>query len=110
MPSAPVPSSTYLDAVKYRRTVYGLNDKSPVPDSRIEELVNETMLSIPSSFNSQSTRLLVVVGEQHKKFWDAVTEAMKAVILQYKGEEDWKRNEGRLQGFRNAYGTVSIRH
>lgn len=108
MSAAPVSSSTYLDAVKYRRTVYGINDKSPIPDSRIEELVNETILTTPSSFNSQSTRVLVVLGEQHKKFWDAVSEATKAIILKYKGEEDWKRNEGRLQGFRNGYGTVRV--
>ncbi|KAL4950758.1 Nitroreductase-like protein [Aspergillus filifer] len=41
----------------------GLGNKSPAPDSKIEELVNAAILHVPSSFNTQSTRLIVLLHD-----------------------------------------------
>ena len=50
-------ANTFLEAIKKRRTYYALSNKSTVPDSRIEEIVKEIVLHVPSSFNSQSSRV-----------------------------------------------------
>ncbi|KAJ5715303.1 uncharacterized protein N7483_012484 [Penicillium malachiteum] len=105
---APVKTSTYLEAVKHRRTVYGVTDNILVNDDRIIEIVNEVIQTMPSSWNVQSTRILVTLGKEHKRFWDAVTTAAKPFILKNQGEEDWKRNEDRFNSFQAAYGTISV--
>ena len=105
---SPVTSSTYLDAVKYRRTVYGVTDKITIPDERIIEIVNEVIQSAPSSWNVQSTRILVTLGKEHKRFWNTVIDSAKPIVLKTQSEEDWERQETRYKSFRDAYGTVSI--
>lgn len=102
----PVTSSTYLEAVKHRRTVYGVTDDISVSDDRIIEIVNQVIQSLPSSWNMQSTRILLTLGKEHKRFWDTVIDAAKPFILGQKGEEDWQRNEKRFKSFQHAYGTV----
>lgn len=42
-----------LQMARSRRTIYALNKTLAVPESRILELVNETTLHTPSSFNPQ---------------------------------------------------------
>lgn len=108
VPYGPVKSSIYLEAVKHRRTVYGVTDTVSVSDDRIIEIVNEVIQTLPSSWNMQSTRILVTLGKEHKKFWDAVMAAAKPFVLKNQGEEDWKRNEDRFKSFQAAYGTVRV--
>lgn len=105
---SPVTSSAYLEAVKHRRTVYGVTDKVPVSDDRIIEIVNQIIQTMPSSWNMQSTRILVTLGTEHKKFWDTVIAAAKPAVLEKQGEEGWKRNESRFKSFRAGYGTVRV--
>ncbi|KIW19331.1 hypothetical protein PV08_03625 [Exophiala spinifera] len=96
-------ASTFLDAVKARRTIYQLSSESTIPDSRIKEIVEQAVLHVPSSFNSQSTRVVVLLGPEHKKLWaDIVKPAVKAVAP----AEAWPASEQRLSGFEAGYGTV----
>jgi len=96
-------SSPFLDAVKARRTYYQLTAESPIPDSKIHELVNQAVLHVPSSFNSQSTRVVVLLAAEHRKLWtDIVKPAVKAVAP----AEAWPASETKLDGFNAGYGTV----
>lgn len=62
------------------------------------------MLHTPSAFNTQSTRALILLGDEHKKLWNDVNKpAVKAVA----SPEAWPASEQKLTGFENAYGTVS---
>ncbi|EXJ87173.1 hypothetical protein A1O3_04132 [Capronia epimyces CBS 606.96] len=96
-------SQAYLDAVKARRSYYVLKHESTIPDAKIHEIVKETILNVPSSFNSQSTRLVVLLGDEHTYLWDQIAKpAVKAVAP----PEVWGQSEPRLDGFKNAYGTI----
>ncbi|EXJ83342.1 hypothetical protein A1O1_06963 [Capronia coronata CBS 617.96] len=96
-------SSSFLDAVKARRTIYALKHESPIPDSKIQEIVKQTILHVPSSFNSQSTRIVVLLGDDHTHLWEEIVKpAVKAVAP----AEAWPQSEQRLNGFKNAYGTA----
>lgn len=100
-------SSTFLEAVKHRRTVYGVTDNISISDDRIIEIVNEVIQTMPSPYNMQSTRIVVTLGKEHKRFWDTVITATKP-FLEQQGEEDRKRITDRFESFRNAYGTVCV--
>ena len=95
-------SSAFLDAVRNRRTIYGLEAKSPIPDERIIEIVNETMKHVPSSFNSQSARAIVLLKAEHQKLWDIAIEVLRAVVP----AEKFPPTEAKLNSFKAAYGTV----
>ena len=96
-------SDALLDAVKSRRTYYALSSESPIPDKKIHELVNQAITHVPSSFNSQSTRVLVLLNEEHKKLWgDIVIPIIKTVAP----PDAWPASEKRLNGFKNGYGTM----
>lgn len=69
--------SPFLEAVKKRRTIYKLTNDSVIPDADIKQIIETTALNVPSSFNCQSSRLLVLVKDQHEKLWDIASEVLK---------------------------------
>ena len=95
---------TFSEAVKNRRTIYNLTKKSTISDDRLKEIVTQAIKDVPSSFNSQSSRLVVLVKEKHDQFWGIVEDVLKAIVP----AEQWDHTAGRLKGFQNAYGTVCI--
>jgi hypothetical protein len=97
-------SKSFLTAVKDRRSIYQLNKSSPISDKQIVDIVNTLALHVPSSFNSQSTRLVVLLHKEHDTFWDQVRDVLKPMVP----EDQWSRTEGKVAGFKGAYGTVSL--
>jgi predicted oxidoreductase (fatty acid repression mutant protein) len=97
---APISTNDYLTAVKYRRTVYGLTDKSPVPDERIIEIIKDVALASPSSYNTQPGRFTILLGAPHKKLWDIVSEIAVPMIKGMGGEEAANAMAGRFQMFK----------
>ena len=95
---------TFKDAIQNRRTIYQLTKKSPISDEKIKDILTTAIKDVPSSFNSQSTRLVVLLKDEHDKFWNVVTEILKAHVP----EDKWEHTEQRLAGFSGAYGTVRI--
>jgi predicted oxidoreductase (fatty acid repression mutant protein) len=96
-------SKTFFDAVKERRTIYQLNKEAPISDKQISDIAEKAILHVPSSFNSQSTRLVVLLNKEHETFWDYVLEVLKPLTP----EENFPQTEKKINGFKGAYGTVS---
>lgn len=96
------PSTAFLDALKARRSIYPLKKESTIPDSKVQEIIESAVLHVPSSFNSQSTRVVLLVKEEHDTLWQIAKDVLKAMV----SEEQWKSTEQRLNGFKAAYGTV----
>ncbi|KAK5170273.1 putative nitroreductase [Saxophila tyrrhenica] len=92
----------FKEAVQNRRSIYQLTKKSPISDDRIKEILSTAVNDVPSSFNSQSTRLVVLLKEEHTKFWQIVMDILKGIVP----EDSWEHTGNRLNGFMNAYGTV----
>lgn len=93
---------SYKDAVLNRRTIYQLTNKSPISDEKIKEIVETAIKHVPSSFNSQSTRLVVLLKEEHSKFWQIVEDILKGIVP----EDSWEHTAQRIAGFKNAYGSI----
>ncbi|KAJ6072616.1 hypothetical protein N7467_010701 [Penicillium canescens] len=103
-------TSSLISLAQNRRTIYKLGKASPVQDvdSKIEELVNEAILYVPSSFNTQSTRLVVLLHGEHDKLWDIAIEAFGGLVKSGKVSQEMWENQTlpKLKGFQAAYGTV----
>ena len=97
-------SAPFLEAVQNRRTIYQLKKESPISDAKIQEIVTEALLHVPSSFNSQSTRMVILLKEEHVKLWDIAKETLKAILP----AEQYSVTEQKLNRFQAAYGTVSL--
>lgn len=95
-------SSQLLEAFKARRSFYQLNKELPIPKEKVTELVKEALIQVPSSFNSQSNRVLVLYGADHEKLWDITLEILKPFVP----EEAWASTAGKNAAFRAAAGTA----
>lgn len=95
-------SAQFLEAIKKRRTYYALSNKAPISDERVEEIVKEIVLHTPSSFNSQSSRVVVLFKKEHEKLWDIVLDVLKPVVP----AEQFPTTEKKIQSFKAAYGSI----
>lgn len=96
-------TNTFFDAVKARRTYYALSNEQITTDERIEEIVNEAVKHVPSSFNSQSARVVLLIGAQHDRLWDIVKGELKKIIP----AEGFQATEDKINGaFRSGYGSI----
>lgn len=57
---------------------------------------------VPSSFNSQSSRAIVLFGDAHKKVWDITLDVLKARLP----ADMYAYTEGKNRGFLAGHGTV----
>lgn len=90
------------DNLQKRRSIYGLNNNMPISDDKLQHLLEQCLLNCPTAFNAQSSRLVVLLGENHQKYWQMVSNAIKKVSAPEKLEGALQR----LSGFTKAYGTV----
>ncbi|QWB99497.1 nitroreductase family protein [Mycoplasmatota bacterium] len=92
----------FLQALKTRHSEYVLSKNIEISDKEIEEYIKDIMVHTPSAFNSQSQRVLVLLGEKHDQLWDKLTDIMKDIV---KGEQ-LDNTKAKLDGFKAGYGTI----
>ena len=94
---------TFEEALEHRRSYYSIGSSSPVSDEELIRVVRQAVKHVPSAFNSQSTRIVLLLGDEHKKLWDIVKDTLKARIL----AEAFVKTEAKIDGcFASGHGTV----
>lgn len=73
-------SNAFIELIKNRRTIYNLGDALPVSEEHITKLIKEAVKHSPSSFNSQTSRVVILFGAEHKKLWNIVKETLRAIV------------------------------
>jgi len=91
------------DFFKRRRSFYRLNRDVTVTDDELVKAVHFVVMHTPSAFNSQSSRLVLLLGESHERFWNIVCENISRVVSHSAFEKSRKKIE---TSFANGYGTV----
>ncbi|WP_201540034.1 nitroreductase family protein [Psychrobacter sp. 1044] len=94
---------TLQQLAEKRRSIYALSNQLPVSNDEIVNLVEHAVLHTPSAFNSQSTRIVVLFGEDHKKLWDITEETLKVIVGD---DEKFQGTKEKIAGFRAGAGTV----
>ncbi|KIW88555.1 uncharacterized protein Z519_10601 [Cladophialophora bantiana CBS 173.52] len=97
-------ADTYLDIAATRRSFYNLTGESTISDEKLEELVKKTLLVTPSAFNTQSARIIVLLGDQHRKLWDIVKAAVAPHVAG--NQERAAATEAKLSSFQAAYASI----
>lgn len=95
-------SANLQQAFTKRRSIYALGGNLPVKPQAIIDIAERTILNTPSAFNSQTTRLVVLFGKQHKQLWDITETHLRKAV----GSNDFSGSKQKMDGFRAAVGTV----
>lgn len=99
---ASVSAQQIIELAKNRRSYYPLSKDLAIPADKIQEIVKALLQEVPSSFNSQSNRVLVLFGAEHEKLWDITTEILKPIVP----ADSWEGTAGKMGLFKGAAGTV----
>ena len=92
----------FLDIARKRRTQYALGNDIPIGQEQVTGLIQEAMRQAPSSFNSQSSRALILHGAQSVKFWEIVKDELRKIVP----ADAFPTTEKKIDGFAAGAGTV----
>lgn len=95
--------STFVSAISARRSQYALTDAAALSDSEIVDLIRSVAGEVPSAFNAQPQRAVVLFGEDHHRLWAIVHDALRAVV---KDDTAFAATEQKVAGFDAAHGTI----
>ncbi|MFC3770677.1 nitroreductase family protein [Paenibacillus sp. GCM10012303] len=95
-------ANDFYTAVEARRSIYAISSEQVVSDERIEQVINHAVKHTPSSFNSQSARVVVLLGDKHKKLWDITTETLRKIVP----VDQFGPTADKMNAFASGYGTV----
>ena len=93
----------FKDAIKSRRTFYQIDNKSTLSEKELLDLIRFAVEYVPSAFNSQTTRVVLLTGEAHQKLWNIVKNTLRKRI----SAEAFAKTEQKIDGsFSCGYGTI----
>lgn len=96
-------TKSFKDALKARRTFYQIDNKPTLSDKEIRDLIRFAVEYVPSAFNSQTTRVVLLTGRAHEKLWAIVKDTLRKLVP----ADAFVRTEQKVDGgFACGYGTV----
>ena len=95
-------SKEFLAAIAKRRSIYGISKEPVISDEKIKEIIEDTVKHTPSAFNSQSARIVLLLGNHHDKLWDITMEALRKIVP----ADKFSSTEEKINAFKSGYGTV----
>lgn len=95
-------NNAFIEALKQRRTQYALGRNVSLSKEELVALIQEAVKHSPSSFNSQSSRALVLFGAESQKLWRLTVDEVRKVAP----AEGFDKTEAKLQSFAAGVGTV----
>lgn len=84
-----------IESIQARRSIYQISKELPIPEDDVIALIEKSTELVPDAFNMKSARVVVVLGQQQDKLWDAVFDAFGGKVAHEK-----------LDGFKAGAGTV----
>lgn len=94
--------STFIQALKNRRSIYTLGNQLTQSNEEITTLVKEVVRESPTAFNSQTQRVVFLFGEAHQKLWTLTEAALKPLTP----VDVFPKTQAKLQGFAKGTGTL----
>ena len=91
-----------LQSIEKRRSCYALSAKSTLSDQELKDLLERAVKYGPSSFNSQSTRAVLLLGEGHHALWHIVRASLRAIVP----ADKFAPTEEKINSFEAGYGTI----
>ncbi|WKT71954.1 MULTISPECIES: nitroreductase family protein [Acinetobacter] len=96
-------SNQFLDLITKRRTIYAIGKNVEQSPEYLTDLIQNAIKQSPSSFNSQSSRAVILFNSEHEKFWGFVADKLKSYA---KDEESAAKTTAKMATFAAGTGTV----
>lgn len=93
---------SFLQHMQRRRSIYHIGTHVSQSVDQIDALIRESVRLSPSSFNSQTSRVVTLYGESHQKFWNIVLETLRQIVP----TEAFPNTQAKIQAFAAGFGTV----
>lgn len=95
-------NTPFLDLASKRRTQYALGKTLPLAQDEVTGIIQTAVRVSPTSFNSQSSRVVILFGAQSEKFWGIVKEELRKIVP----AANFESTDKRISGFAAGAGTV----
>lgn len=95
-------ANAFLDSIAKRRSIYHLGKTVDLSQDQISELIQTAVEQSPSSFNSQSSRAVILFGQASADFWDIVRETLRKMVP----EAAFAATSDKISSFAAGLGTV----
>lgn len=96
-------SNHFLDLIENRRTIYAIGRRVEQTSEQLTALIQNAIKQSPSSFNSQSSRAVILFNQQHEKFWQLVKEKLRSYAVD---EVAATKTDTRIESFKAGFATV----
>lgn len=95
-------NNTLIEAIEKRRTQYALGRNITQAQEEITALIEEAIKLSPSAFNSQSSRAVILFGQQSEKFWHIVMNELRIIVP----ADKFAPTEAKINSFSAGVGTI----
>ncbi|WP_288449717.1 nitroreductase family protein [uncultured Acinetobacter sp.] len=92
-----------ISLLQNRRTIYAIGKNIQQTPEQLTELIQEAIRQSPSSFNSQSSRAIILFDAEHEKFWGFVKEKLKEYATDEAAAE---KTSKKMDSFAAGVGTI----
>ena len=94
--------SDFLAAVQKRRSIYALGNKKVLPEQEVVKIVRTALKHAPTAFNSQSSRVVLLLGKEYQALWQIVKEELKKIVP----ADKFAPTESKINSFAQGLGTI----
>lgn len=92
----------FYKSIEKRRTIYNINNEVIVPLEKVQEIVEHSLKHVPTAFNSQSNRAVVLFENAHNELWETVKESLRKIVP----ADSFAQTEEKIDSFKSGYGTI----
>ena len=92
----------FLSILEKRRSIYSLDNKTDITNKQIINAIEQCVKHTPTSFNSQTGRVVILFNEAYQKLWKKTLEILKDVTP----SQNFDTTKKKIQSFSKGIGTV----
>ena len=96
-------ANEFLNLIEQRRTIYALAKNVEQTPEYLTNLIQRTIRESPSSFNSQSSRAVILFNAEHEKFWNFVKKELQTYATD---EVAAAKTAAKMDSFAAGLGTI----
>ena len=93
---------SFYELAAKRRSIYHLGKNVNQSNDDIVKLIKDIVNQTPSSFHSQTSRIVVLLGQEHDALWEITRDVLRAIVA----DGNFEPTDKKIDSFKAAKGTV----
>lgn len=90
------------ESIEKRRSIYSISKESTLSEDEIISLIGHCVKHVPSAYNSQAGRVVILFGKDHDEMWDIVLETLRGEVP----PDKFGKTEEKILSFKAGFGTA----